>query len=805
MKENKIYLCLLLSLSILLCSCSMTKNIPEDEQLYTGLKKIVFEDEKDDDPYESHLATTKEEVEAALDTPPNGSLFGSSRFTVPWSWHLWVYNKYSGKDSGFAKWMTKSFGKAPILISQVNPALRASVVRSILRNNGYFRGYVDYEIIPQKNPKKSKLSYTIHLDSLFTLDSVSYVNYPAPMMTLIDSTLSESLIQKGNPFSISNLDGERTRISSLMRNNGYYYYNPSYASYLADTFAVNNKAQLRFQLAEGLPADAHHKWYIGNIDVMFRKSMRERLTDSIKRRHLTIHFTGDKSPIRPSIVLRNMRLRPRQEFNYDNYLESTAQINATGVFSSTDFTFTPRPETDTLDLQLNCVFGKPYDFYIECNAIGKTIGRYGPEAKIGFTRLNAFRAGEKIDINLHGAYEWANHGGSSASNYQYGADVAIEFPRIIAPFYDSERIRRDKNGRPIRRRFYSTPTTYAKVSTDIVRRPDYYKMHVVSGEWTYRWQTSETSRHEFSPLTVKYQYMNSHTLKYDSLLIKNPYLDRTMGDYFIPKMRYTFTYTSPTTLRNPIRWETTLEESGNIVSLIDMARGKSFNEKYKELFKNPYAQFVKLETDFTKTWVVGTESSLVGHINGGIIFNYGNSEYAPYSEEFYVGGANSIRAFAVRDIGPGAFSDLGIKEKQLFYLLRNGDMKLVANLEYRMPIFGNLKGAVFLDAGNIWRIGHLNMELDNDAFEEYGESKEKLAKAMKDWLDDMYFKPSRFFDDIALGTGLGLRYDLGFLVVRIDWGFAIHIPCNNGVSGYFFNVQRFSDLHTLNFAIGYPF
>jgi hypothetical protein len=783
----------------------MTKNIPEDEQLYTGLKKIVFEDEKDDDPYESHLATTKEEVEAALDTPPNGSLFGSSRFTVPWSWHLWVYNKYSGKDSGFAKWMTKSFGKAPILISQVNPALRASVVRSILRNNGYFRGYVDYEIIPQKNPKKSKLSYTIHLDSLFTLDSVSYVNYPAPMMTLIDSTLSESLIQKGNPFSISNLDGERTRISSLMRNNGYYYYNPSYASYLADTFAVNNKAQLRFQLAEGLPADALHKWYIGNIDVMFRKSMRERLTDSIKRRHLTIHFTGDKSPIRPSIVLRNMRLRPRQEFNYDNYLESTAQINATGVFSSTDFTFTPRPETDTLDLQLNCVFGKPYDFYIECNAIGKTIGRYGPEAKIGFTRLNAFRAGEKIDINLHGAYEWANHGGSSASNYQYGADVAIEFPRIIAPFYDSERIRRDKNGRPIRRRFYSTPTTYAKVSTDIVRRPDYYKMHVVSGEWTYRWQTSETSRHEFSPLTVKYQYMNSHTLKYDSLLIKNPYLDRTMGDYFIPKMRYTFTYTSPTTLRNPIRWETTLEESGNIVSLIDMARGKSFNEKYKELFKNPYAQFVKLETDFTKTWVVGTESSLVGHINGGIIFNYGNSEYAPYSEEFYVGGANSIRAFAVRDIGPGAFSDLGIKEKQLFYLLRNGDMKLVANLEYRMPIFGNLKGAVFLDAGNIWRIGHLNMELDNDAFEEYGESKEKLAKAMKDWLDDMYFKPSRFFDDIALGTGLGLRYDLGFLVVRIDWGFAIHIPCNNGVSGYFFNVQRFSDLHTLNFAIGYPF
>ena len=786
----------------------MTKNIPDDEQLFTGLTKITYEDEQKNGPYADHLATTKEELEAALATEPNGSLFGSSYYTVPWSWHLWVYNKYAGKDSGFAKWMTKSFGKAPVLMSQVNPALRASVARSILRNNGYFRGYVDYETVPQKNPKKCKIGYTVHLDSLFTLDSVGYVNFPSPMMSLIDSTRSESLIQRVSPFSISNLDGERTRISTLMRNNGYYFYTPSYASYLADTFAVDNKAQLRFQLADGLPESALRKWYIGHIDVQFRKTMREQLTDSIQRRNFTIHYADKKSPLRPGVVLRNLRLRPRQEFNYDKYLESTAKINATGVFSTTDFVFTPRPQTDTLDLSLNCVFDKPYDFYIEGNMLGKTIGRYGPEVKIGVTRKNAFRAGEKIDINLHGAYEWTNSGGSKSSNYQYGADVAVEFPRIIAPFYNSDRIRRDKNGRPIRRRFYSTPTTYAKVSADIVRRPDYYKMHIVSGEWTYRWQSSEQSRHEFSPLTVKYQFMNSHTDRFDSLMIQSPYLERTMGDYFIPKMRYTYTYTSPVKLRNPIRWETTVEESGNVASLIDVVRGKDFNEKGKKLFKNPYSQFLRLETDLTKTWQIGRESSLVGHVNAGIMYSYGNSTSAPYSEEFYVGGANSIRAFSVRAIGPGRFSDLGIsgnQARQLFYLLRNGDMKLVGNLEYRAPLFGNLKGAVFLDAGNVWRLRHVDWGFDEINPEELSTEQAIEVIAMMAWFEDMYFKPSKFFNDIALGTGIGLRYDLGFLVIRLDWGLALHIPCNNGVSGYFFNAERFRDLHTLNFAIGYPF
>ena len=793
----------------LLTACSMTKNIPEDDQLFTGLKRIVYVDERRDS-FVTHQITTMEEIEAALATEPNGSVFGSSYFSVPWSWHLWVYDHYAKKDSRFARWMLKSFGKPPVLMSQVNPALRASVARSVLRNNGYFRGNVTYETVTGRNPKKAKIAYTVTLDSLYTLDSVAYVGFPADIQQLIDSTADERLIKSGTPLSVASLDGERNRLATLLRNNGYYYYLPNYASYLADTLAVPNKAQLRLQMADGLPDNALQKWFIGKVDVQFRRSFRERLTDSISRRQLTIHFNGKRSPIVPRVVLRNMRLRSRQPYSYEKYLESLSNINATGVFSSVDFQFTPRENplatdlsplvADTLDLLLNCVFDKPYDFYYEANAIGRTSGRYGPEVRIGLTRRNAFRGAEKLDINLHGTYEWQWGEGDDMSNYQYGFDASLEFPRIIAPFYNSDRVRRGKDGRPVRRRrFISTPTTYAKVSTDIVRRPQYYKMHIVAGEWTYRWQSAATLRHEFSPLTLKYQMMNSHTVRFDSVIGKNPYLLATMEDYFVPKMRYTLTYTSPVSKRHPIRWETTFEESGNLISVFDRLNGHAFNEKDKTLFKIPYSQFLRIETDLTKTWTLGLHSQLVGHLNGGLIYTYGNSDGAPFSEYFYAGGANSIRAFGVRHIGPGAFDGSRLT-RQGAYLMQNGDIKLVGNLEYRTRLFGNLNGAVFLDAGNVWNWNQVFIDPDEYTDEDSRETADMLNKLYV----NTKLQAGKLLKQTALGTGVGLRYDLGFLVIRVDWGFALHCPYDTGRSGYF-NVRRFRDAQTLHFAIGYPF
>ena len=761
---------------VMFASCSTTKNLRDSDQLFIGLEKIKYADINEDsisDEEADHLATTKEEVESALATAPNGALFGSSYYRTPFPYGLWIWNAFSGSRNKIARWITKTFGKAPVLMRQVNPELRASVAQSVLQSHGYLNGKVSYKIIEQKNPKKAKIGYTVDFGRLFTVDSLEYIGFPHEADSLINTTRSETMLKPGSPLDASVMDAERNRLSTLFRNNGYYFYQPSFASYLADTTAMPGKAKLRLQMAANLPSVAKRKWYIGKISINLRKQFMEELKDSFSHRYFAVKFNGKRPPIRPRIILADLKLRPRQLFNYDKYIESANKINGSGLFSSAEFTFTPRDTTgrsDTLDVDLTCTFGKPYDFYIETNYRNKINGRHGPELVIGFTKRNAFRGGEKLDINLHGSYEWeqggnVNGSGGNMNSYEYGLDASIEFPRLVVPFLK------------FRRRFYTTPSTYAKVGMNVLNRPSYFRMHTFSAEWTYTWQRSDKWRHEFSPLTLKYQKLNRTTAKFDSILYNNPYLQTSMQDVFIPKMHYTLTYSSKMRSRNPFVWETTLTESGNILSLGYMAAGNKWNEANKQLFNNPYAQFFKIETNISKTWQLGQKSQLVAHADAGVIYSYGNSESAPYSEQFYVGGANSIRAFAVRSIGPGSYTT---DVSRLSYLDQTGDIKLQLNLEYRFNLFGSLYGATFIDAGNVWA-------LRDDGYRHGAQFKFKNA-----------------LKEMALGTGVGIRYDLDFLVLRLDWGIGLHVPYETGKSG-FYNIPKFKDGQAIHLAIGYPF
>lgn len=762
---NSFSLYIILIISGVFASCSSTKNIPEDDQLFVGLTKIEYKNYEKND----HFVAVQEEVEAALATAPNGALFGSSYYRSPFPYGLWIWNAFSKSRSVFSKWMTKSFGKPPVLMSWVNPELRANVTRELLRSNGYFDSSVEYNVITQKNPKKAKIGYTVNLGRLYRIDSLRYVNFPQRADSLIRATIGETLIHPGDPFKVSTLDAERTRLSNVFRNNGYYYYQPGYASYLADTISVPDTVQLRLQYADSVPANVRRKWYIGKVNLELRKDYMEELSDSLEHRYFTVRFNGRKPPLRTRVILRDLKLRPRKLYSYDDYLQSANKITGTGLFSYVDFKFTPRDTTlrcDTLDLTLSCVFDKPYDFYVEANMVGKTSGKLGPGAVIGISRRNAFRGGEKLDININGSYEWQtghNADGSSSemNSYEYGANVSLEIPRLLLPFWS-------------RMRWYNTPSTILKASSSVINRSGYFKRHIVSGELTYNFQRTATSVHQFSPLILQYEYMTRMTSAFSDILEENPYLLVTMADQFVPKMRYTYTYSSPTNYRSPIYWQVVVSEASNLLSLGYMMAGNKWNEKSKQLFKNPYAQFFKIETDFRKTWAVGDHSQLVGHVSAGFIWSYGNSVSAPYSEQFYVGGANSIRAFNVRSIGPGAYHT---DSEHASYMDQTGDIKLQANLEYRFRLFGNLYGATFLDAGNVWA-------LRDDGYR-----------------TNSVFKVKNLLKETALGTGVGLRYDLEFFVLRLDWGVGLHVPYKSG----FYNISSFGDGQSLHFAIGYPF
>lgn len=748
---------------LLVGSCSSTSSVPEGDQLYIGLKPIEYKEYEKND----HFYSVQEEVEAALATAPNGAFFGSSYHrTIPYK--LWIWNNFSNSETKLGKWIAKTFGSAPVLMSWVNPELRTSVAQSVLRNHGYLGGTVSYMVEQQKNPKKAKIAYTVNMNELSTVDTLEYVNFPSLSDSLIRLHADEARIKSGDPFDVSALDAERSRLSTLFRNNGFYYYQPSYASYLADTLAVPGKVHLRLQLADNIPAAANHKWYIGKMNVNIMKQSMEQLRDTFTYRRLTLAFNGRKPPIRARLLLRHLRLLPKQQFSYDAYMESADRLSNSGQYSSVQFAFTPQDTTalcDTLDMTVSCVLNKPYEAYVETNYSNKINGRTGPEIVVGFKKKNAFRGGEVIDLNLHGAYEWQTNGqGSDYNSYEYGTDLSVSFPRMIVPFL-----------KPYR--YYNTPTTTVRASTNVVNRPGYFKMHTASGDWTYKWQPTDRKKHEFSPLTIKYQHLTYATHKFDSIMYANPYLYATMQDIFIPKMIYSFTYTSPKKYRNPIYWNITASEAGNILSLGYMAAGKKWGDEGKEMFKNAYAQFFKVESDFTKTWATGLKSQLVGHINVGLVYSYGNMKATPYSEQFYVGGANSIRAFPVRSVGPGSYyTDVA----RLSYLDQTGDMKFLANLEYRFNLFGNLYGAAFLDAGNVWG-------LKDDGYR-----------------SGARFKLKNIAKEMALGTGVGVRYDLEFLILRLDWGVGLHMPYDTGKGGYY-NIRRFKDSHSLHLAVGYPF
>ncbi len=771
--------------SLSLTSCSTTSAIPKGEQMFAGLKKITYQN------YEKcgYADSTIAEMEYVLASVPTGALFGSSYHVSPFPIKLWIWNAFSGSSSTFGKWMARTFGSEPKYMSEVNPELRAQIAESQLKKNGYFNGKVTYEQVNLKNPKKAKLSYVVDLGPLWKLDSIAYVSFPSTADSLIHASADEALIRKGSPFSVSDLESERKRLAQLFQNNGYYYYQSGYASYLADTTVVPQKVQLRLTVADSLDQRVNRKWYIGNIDMNMRKQMMDTLNNGWKFRYLSINYKGSKPPIRPGIIMRGMRLRHGQPYSLDNTEAFQKHLQATGLFSATSIRFTPRDTTatcDTLDAKIDLVFDKPYDFYIEANAKGKTTGRIGPELVMGLTKRNAFRGGEKLDVNIHGSYEWqtghqAEGSSSGVNSYEYGIDASVIFPRIITPWNlfsnPAERRRSRVRRRRPRARFFSTPTTTFKLSANVLNRSGYFKRNVVSGELTYDWWTSASSQHSFSPITLSYEYMSSKTADFDALLTDNPYLQISMRDQFVPKMSYSYTYVSAATYRSPIAWKATVSEAGNVLAAAYTIAGKGWNEKDKQMFKNPFAQFLKLETDFVKQWRLAEYSSLVGHVNAGVIWSYGNTTNAPYYEQFYVGGANSVRAFNVRSVGPGKYVPTG---GRFSYIDQTGDIKFQCNLEYRTRLWGSLHGAVFLDAGNVWMM----------------RNQEHLAGSQ--------FHVERFLKELAVGTGVGIRYDLGMFVIRLDWGVGLHVPYETGKSG-FYNIQKFSDAQAVHLAVGYPF
>ncbi len=769
---GRMFVGLAVTLGLLLSACSTTRNLPEGEVLYTGIEEIKVENADESKAGEA----TMDEIEAALAYPPNNALLGSSSLRVPFPFGLWVYNAFVNKEGKLGKWIFRKLAAKPVLISTVNPEVRVKVARNLLNEYGYFQGESAFEVIPdEKNPRKAKLAYTITMNHPYTLDSVEYVHIRHRADSLIDATAGERLLRTGDPFNVVRLQAERERISSMLRDNGYYYFRPDFITYQADTTLVPGRVTLRVAPKESLPRTALRTWRLGDISVWLNGYNNEPPTDSVRYKNLTVHYEG-KLRVRPSVLYKRLYLKPGDLYSQRAQERTQTALARLGIFRYTELSYAPRDTTrrqDTLDLRVNAAYDLPLDGELELNVTAKSNDQVGPGAVFSVTKRNIFGGGETFGVKLRGSYEWQtgnklDDNSSKINSYELGLSTTLTFPRVLFPAWG----RRDLD--------MPAATTF-RLYADQMNRARFFKLLAFGGEAAYEFQPSATSRHSVTPFKLAYNLLQRTTAEFDSITNVNRALKESLQDQFVPSVSYTYTYDdSPLTDRaHHLWWQASVTQAGLVVNGLYALAGERFGKEGKKLLGNPFAQFLKGTLEARYDYDLGKKQHLVGRVMAGAIYSYGNARTSPYNEQFYIGGANSIRAFTIRSIGPGRYYQ-NSADNQYAYIDRTGDIKFEANLEYRFPILGDLHGATFLDCGNIWL-------LRQDEGRPGGQLK---------W--------GSFLNDLALGTGFGLRYDLSFIVIRFDVGIGLHLPYDTGKKGYY-NIPRFKEGMGYHFAIGYPF
>lgn len=744
-------------------ACSTTSRIPEGEILYNGLKKVEVEP----DSGMKVPAEMKSAIKSAVNVAPN-NYWKQLGWHYPFPLGLWIYNHMDEPKGGLKKWFYNKFVEEPVLVSDVRPEVRTHMIEQILDNNGYFSGTATYELVKGRNKKKAKLQYNVETGPGYPIDSIYLLPDTSPLNHLIDSLASRDpyLSLESPRFITDSLSAARIRITNSLRNRGYYFFNPDLIEYLADTIAQPGKVLLKMMLASNTPKAALKAYKTGKVTVHIDRNLGG-IPDTVQLKRSTL-IQMQPSRLRRGVIDESVTFRPGRTFSVRNMDRTQTYLSRLGIFNNINieaFPDTTNTKENLLDVDIYCTFDSPLETSLEVNASSKSNSYIGPGLTFGITNKNIFGGGEQLSVKLTGSYEWqTGHGRSSVFNsYEVGVTGSLAFPRLLAPKF-------------IPRSRFQLNWTRFQLNADLLNRPHYFKMAQFNASVNYDWRVRRHVQNTLTLFKLTYTNLMHTTAEFDSIMDANPAVAQSFKSQFIPQMSYSYVYDRQLNRDNTLNWQFSVQEAGNIFWAIYRACGKKGEKK---LFGTPFSQFVKGQTQLV--WgrrIFEGDNWLMTRVAVGAAHAYGNSSQVPYAEQFYVGGANSIRAFTVRSIGPGSYkAPAGMPED---YFDRTGTFKFEANVEYRFPIMGPLHGAVFVDAGNVWL-------LKDDPMRPGGT-----------------LKASTFLKDIALGTGVGLRFDISMLVIRGDLGIGIHAPYDTGKRGYY-NMTSFGKSLAFHLAIGYPF
>ncbi len=760
--------------ALFLLSCSQVKFVPEDKYLISKVEVEV------DNP-----KLNKENVKSYVRQKENYKILGFIKF------HLFLYNLSSKKKAD--GWF-KRIGEPPQIYDEALSLRSEDQLKQYANSKGYFRASVNSSIQLKEKKQKVVLKYTINTGEQYTIRKINYHIQDSALHQLYFENALKSQMSSGDPFDIEKLEKHQVDIVKLFRNNGYYYFSKDDVKFMADSSAYHKQILLDLIIRPARkgqidsakifqPFYLNHFYFSvlpGNSPVTFTRDSVEVFSDTLRWENFTV-YQNHQVRYPPDLFKRTMQLQKGSLYNNSAVESAFTAFNRLRQFRFVDIQFrelASQNDTNLLDayIRLAPLNKQSTAFDVEGT---NTAGNFGMAGNITYQHRNLFRGAEVFEVKFRGAVERLQHLVEGQANYfntrEFGIESSVIIPKLMGP------------GTYIGNFDKFLPKTVVTLGYNYQKRPEYTRT-ITNLKFGYDWKSTEDLRHIWN----LFDYNKVNVYEFDPTFIagiRDLYIRSSFTDHMILAMNYSLIYNNQraSKLKNYTYLRFNIESSGNLLWVLSEITNKRkqqetdtlgyVNARYFQVLNTRFAQYVKSGIEVSHGQKIDEYNSLVGRAFLGVGVPYGNFDVLPFEKKYFTGGANGIRAWPVRSLGPGSYRALPED-----YPNQTSDIKIEANIEYRFKLIGFVEGALFLDAGNIWAINK------------------------KDNREGAVFRFDRFYRQLALGTGAGLRFDLNYFIFRLDLGMKLRDPSEPTNKGWIVGNRNYhgSDFN-LTFAIGYPF
>ena len=769
---------LIATILLITAGCSSTRHVPAGNYL---LDKVNIE--IDDSTHKVNAS----ELSAYIRQMPNHKMLWSFKL------RLGVYNM-SGNDSTkwWNKWVRK-LGEAPVVYDSTLMAASVEQLEKAMVNKGYLyaQAYADTFINDKK--RKLKVNYHVNPGVQYKVKSVDYVFPDSIFKEIVMADSNHLIVRPGIPLDRSLLETQRDHIAGLLKNQGYYGFSKEFVTFNADTTLGSHEADLTLTINPPYPVkhgslETHEKYYIKNIRFVtdYDPSLGQSAEEIVKTENLSFFkdieiYNATKPYLRPAVLYENCFLRKDEPYNQTSVDRTYSSLSRLGILKFINIAFVPVGKEDNknmLDAYILLTPGKSQTISFELEGTNSE-GDLGVAAGVTYTHRNLGKGSETFTTKLRGAYESlsGNLEGLIHDRYmEYSVDLGLTFPKFKAPFL-KESFKRKVNA-----------TSELNFSLSYQERPEYTRIISTAG-WSYRWVNRRNKNvYLFTPLDINYVYLPESTIDFiNNIAPDNPLLKYSYEDHFIVRMGFTFYHSNKreerpwdlTFQRNIYTIRANFETAGNLLYLLNMMirpRSHVSSDPFK-IFGIYYSQYFKINADYAFLHIFDNRNSLALHAGFGLGYPYGNSTILPFEKRFYGGGANGVRGWDVRTLGPGNFPG---NNSVSDFINQCGDIRLIMSAEMRTKLFWVLELAAFIDAGNIWTIHNYPNQPGG------------------------LFQFNKFYKQLAASYGLGLRFDFSYFLLRFDMGMKAHNPALGALAWPLIHPRWHRD-SSFHFSIGYPF